>query len=120
MSTSVNSGRPAGFELGEGQVQLGGLGLAAVLISFGLQVFNFFVVTVALGSLERDLHASPSVLELVVAVFGVAYASTVVLGGRLGDNYGRRRVLRIGLAWFGAASVWCALAPSAGLLVTAR
>jgi MFS family permease len=120
MSTSVISGRPTGFEPGEGQVQLGGLGLAAVLISYGLQVFNFFVVTVALGSLERDLHASQSVLELVVAVFGVAYARTVVLGGRLGDNYGRRRVLRIGLAWFGAASVWCALAPSAGLLVTAR
>ena len=48
------------------------------------------------------MHASASVLELVVAAFGVAYASTVVLGGRLGDNHGRRRVLRIGLAWFGA------------------
>jgi MFS family permease len=60
------------------------------------------------------------VLELVVAGFGVAYASTVVLGGRLGDNLGRRRVLRIGLVWFGVASVWCALAPSAGLLVAGR
>jgi MFS family permease len=75
---------------------------------------------VALGSLESDLHATPSVLELVVAGFGVAYASTVVLGGRLGDNFGRRRVLRIGLVWFGAASVWCALAPSVGLLVAGR
>ena len=56
----------------------------------------------------------------MVAAFGVSYASTVVLGGRLGDNLGRRRVLRIGLVWFGAASVWCALAPSAGLLVAAR
>jgi MFS family permease len=120
MSTSVVSGARAGFEHSGEAAQLGGLGLAAVLISYGLQVFNFFVVTVALGSLEHDLHASPAVLELVVAVFGVAYASTVVLGGRLGDNIGRRRVLRIGLVWFGAASVWCALAPSAGLLVTAR
>jgi MFS family permease len=120
MSSNVISGTPTGFEAGEGPAQLGGLGLAAVLISYGLQVFNFFVVTVALGSLEHELHASASVLELVVAAFGVAYASTVVLGGRLGDNFGRRRVLRIGLLWFGSASVWCALAPSAGQLVTAR
>ena len=104
----------------QGPAELGGLGLAAVLISYGLQVFNFFVVTVALGSLESELHASASVLELVVAAFGVAYASTVVLGGRLGDNLGRRRVLRFGLVWFGLASLWCALAPSAGLLVAAR
>jgi MFS family permease len=120
MRSTVISGTPTGFEAVEGPAQLGGLGLAAVLISYGLQVFNFFVVTVALGSLEHELHASASVLELVVAAFGVAYASTVVLGGRLGDNFGRRRVLRIGLLWFGSASVWCALAPSAGLLVTAR
>ncbi len=121
MSGTKLSGRRADLARPKGgPTDLGGLGLAAVLVSYGLQVFNFFVVTVALGSLENELHASASVLELVVAAFGVAYASTVVLGGRLGDNLGRRRVLRIGLVWFGAASVWCALAPSAGLLVAAR
>jgi MFS family permease len=120
MSTSVITPTSGLGRAEGGPTELGGLGLAAVLISYGLQVFNFFVVTVALGSLEKELHASASVLELVVAAFGVAYASTVVLGGRLGDNLGRRRVLRIGLFWFGAASVWCAVAPSAGLLVTAR
>jgi MFS family permease len=120
MSTSVIAPTSSLGRAESGPSELGGLGLAAVLISYGLQIFNFFVVTVALGSLEAELHASASVLELVVAAFGVAYASTVVLGGRLGDNFGRRRVLRVGLVWFGAASVGCALAPSAGLLVTAR
>ncbi|MBO0845114.1 MAG: MFS transporter [Nocardioides sp.] len=121
MSTAVITGTTAGRPRArQGPPELGGLGLAAVLTSYALQVLNFFVVTVALGSLESELRASPSVLELVVAGFGVAYASTVVLGGRLGDNVGRRRVLRVGLVWFGAASVWCALAPSAGLLVAGR
>lgn len=121
MTTSVIASKTSGLgRTDQGPTELGGLGLAAVLVSYGLQVLNFFVVTVALGSLDSDLHASPSVLELVVAGFGVAYASTVVLGGRLGDNFGRRRVLRIGLVWFGAASIWCALAPSAGLLVAGR
>jgi MFS family permease len=121
MTSSVIA--PATTRIGRsdrGPTELGGLGLAAVLVSYGLQILNFFVVTVALGSLESDLHASAGLLELVVAGFGVAYASTVVLGGRLGDNFGRRRVLRIGLVWFGAASVWCALAPSAGLVVGGR
>ena len=121
MTTSVLASKTSGVGRPDHAPSgLGGLGLAAVLVSYGLQVLNFFVVTVALGSLESDLHATPSVLELVVAGFGVAYASTVVLGGRLGDNFGRRRVLRIGLVWFGAASVWCALAPSVGLLVAGR
>jgi MFS family permease len=123
MTTAVMTGRTPGAPRsgeGHGPSELGGLGLAAVLICYALQILNFFVVTVALGSLESELHASASVLELVVAGFGVAYASTVVLGGRLGDNLGRRRVLRVGLVWFGAASVWCALAPSAGLLVAGR
>jgi MFS family permease len=122
MSTAVITGTSTGREPVEGQErpELRGLGLLAVLVAYALQVLNFFVVTVALGSLESELHASQSVLELVVAGFGVAYASSVVLGGRLGDNFGRRRVLRVGLVWFGLASVWCALAPSAGLLVAGR
>jgi MFS family permease len=123
MSASVIARTTSGRERqGEGSSppELGGLGLVAVLISYALQVLNFFVVTVALGSLESELRASPSVLELVVAGFGVSYASTVVLGGRMGDNFGRRRVMRVGLVWFAAASVWCALAPSAGLLVAGR
>jgi MFS family permease len=118
--TSSGRDRPQAFEVRERPPELGGLGLVAVLLAYALQVLNFFVVTVALGSLESELHASESVLELVVAGFGVAYASSVVLGGRLGDNFGRRRVLRVGLVWFGLASVWCALAPSAGLLVAGR
>src|SRR5262249_21205358 len=115
MTTSVIAGKSSGrdrYDDGQGPLGLGGLGLVAVRVAYALQVLNFFVVTVALGSLESELQASESVLELVVAGFGVAYASTVVLGGRLGDNLGRRRVMRVGLVWFGAASVWCALAPS--------
>lgn len=99
---------------------LGTAGLVALLMAYGLPVFNFFVVTVTLGSLRDDLGASPAVLQLVVSVFGVSYASTVVLGGRLGDNHGRRRVLRIGLVVMAAATLVCALAPSPAVLIAGR
>ncbi|MEU3842345.1 MFS transporter [Streptomyces sp. NPDC028635] len=99
---------------------LSGPGLFAVLLAAALPLIDFFIVNVALPTIGRDLHAGESVLELVVAGYGVAYAVLLVLGGRLGDLFGRRRLFLAGMAAFGLTSLACGLAPDAWTLVAAR
>ncbi|MEU6142668.1 MFS transporter [Streptomyces sp. NPDC047081] len=99
---------------------LGGLGLFTVLLAAALPLIDFFIVNVALPTIGGDLNASESVLELVVAGYGLAYAVLLVLGGRLGDLFGRRRFFLGGMAAFGLTSLACGLAPSAWTLVAAR
>ncbi|MEU6688010.1 MFS transporter [Streptomyces sp. NPDC046832] len=99
---------------------LGGLGLFAVLLAAALPLIDFFIVNVALPTIGTDLAASESVLELVVAGYGLSYAVLLVLGGRLGDLFGRRRLFLAGMAAFGLTSLACGLAPGAWSLVAAR
>ena len=99
---------------------LGGPGLFTVLLAAALPLVDFFVVNVALPAIGRDLAAGEAVLELVVAGYGVAYAVLLVLGGRLGDLFGRRRLFLGGMAAFGLTSLACGLAPGAWSLVAAR
>lgn len=96
------------------------LGLLTVLLGAALPMIDFFIVNVALPTIDRDLAAGPAMLEMVVAGYGVAYAMLLVLGGRLGDMAGRRRLFLWGLALFGVTSLACGLAPDAGTLVVAR
>lgn len=99
---------------------LGGLGLFTVLLAAALPLIDFFIVNVALPTIAHDLSASEAVLELVVAGYGVSYAVLLVLGGRLGDLFGRRRLFLGGMAAFGVTSLACGLAPTAWTLVAAR
>ncbi|MEW2273369.1 MFS transporter [Streptomyces sp. SID685] len=99
---------------------LGGPGLFTVLLAAALPLVDFFIVNVALPTMGTDLHAGEAVLELVVAGYGVAYAVLLVLGGRLGDLFGRRRLFLGGMAAFGLTSLACGLAPDAWSLVAAR
>ncbi|MDX3752376.1 MFS transporter [Streptomyces sp. AK08-02] len=99
---------------------LGGLGLFTVLLGAALPLIDFFIVNVALPTIGRDLSASEAVLELVVAGYGVSYAVLLVLGGRLGDLFGRRRLFLGGMAAFAVTSLACGLAPTAWTLVVAR
>src|SRR3569833_4231706 len=82
------------------------------------------LVTVLLGAalptINADLHASTAPLELVVAAYGIAYAVLLVVGGRLGDTFGRRRLFFAGLWLFTLTSLACGLAPTATTLVIAR
>src|SRR5207253_6571377 len=77
-------------------------------------------VNVALPTIDSDLHASAATLELVVAGYGVPYALLLVLGGRLGDLFGRRRLFMLGMASFTVFSLLCGVAPSAAALVVFR
>ncbi|MET9414794.1 MFS transporter [Streptomyces klenkii] len=96
------------------------LGLFTVLTGAALPMIDFFIVNVALPAIDHDLHAGPALLEMVVGGYGVAYAVLLVLGGRLGDMVGRRRLFMWGTAAFGVTSVACGLAPGAWWLVAAR
>ncbi|MFF1505902.1 MFS transporter [Streptomyces sp. NPDC058326] len=99
---------------------LGPLGLFTVLLGASLPLIDFSVVNVALPSIDHDLAAGPALLELVVAGYGLSYAVLLVLGGRLGDLFGRRRLFLAGMAAFGLTSLACGLAPDAWTLVGAR
>ena len=81
---------------------------------------DFFIVNVALPTIKHDLHASTGMLQLVVAGYAIAYALLLVVGGRLGDAVGRRRLFIVGMGAFTLASLACGLAPSIGTLVAAR
>ncbi|WP_242585136.1 MFS transporter [Streptomyces sp. MST-110588] len=96
------------------------LGLGTVLLGAALPMVDFFIVNVALPTIDRDLHAGPALLEMVVAGYGVAFAVLLVLGGRLGDMVGRRRLFLWGLAAFGVTSLACGVAPGPWTLVAAR
>jgi MFS family permease len=99
---------------------LTGLAVAVLLLGFSLSVTDFFIVNVALPTIGRNLHTSDSILELVVAAYGITYAVLLVLGGRLGDAIGRRRLFMGGMTAFTVTSLACALAPSIGVLLLGR
>src|SRR6266511_4712994 len=80
------------------------LGVFFLLAGAFLPIMDFFITNVALPSIDASLHASSSELQLVIAGYGVAYAALLVLGGRLGDRFGRRRVFLGALVGFILAS----------------
>jgi EmrB/QacA subfamily drug resistance transporter len=96
------------------------LALVALLAGAFLPSFDFFVVNVALPSLQTDLGARPAQLQFVVAGYGMAYAILLVTGGRLGDLYGRKRLFMLGMGGFTLASALCGLAPDPNTLIAAR
>jgi EmrB/QacA subfamily drug resistance transporter len=94
--------------------------LAVLLTAPFMVVLDFFIVNVAIPSLSLDLHAGSTVIEWVVAGYGLMTAIGLVAAGRLGDRVGRRRVFWAGMLVFTIASAACGLAPSGGTLVAAR
>src|SRR3954452_16802898 len=85
-----------------------------------LIVLDFFIVNVAMASMQRELHAGPTAVEWVVAGYGLTFAVFLLAAGRLGDRIGRRRMFAAGIGVFTLASLLCGIAPSASLLVEAR
>src|SRR5262249_10879838 len=78
------------------------------------------ILSVALPTLGRSFPASTGELQWFVAAYNLVFAAALVPGGMLGDRYGRKRMLVLSLLLFGAASIACAVAPSAGAFIAAR
>jgi MFS family permease len=100
--------------------QLGRAGLYLLLAGQLLPMIDFSIVNVALDAMAHSLHASEVELELIVAVYGVAFAVCLAMGSRLGDNYGRRRLFGWGVMLFTVASALCGLANAVWVLLAAR
>jgi EmrB/QacA subfamily drug resistance transporter len=94
--------------------------LPIVLAGTFMVVLDFFIVNVALPSMQASLHTSDSAIEWVVAGYGLTSAVFLITGGRLGDRVGRRRTFAIGLALFTASSAACGVAGGPLMLVVAR
>lgn len=94
--------------------------LGVVLMGTFMAVLDVAIVNVAIPSIRADLGASFGEIEFVVSAYTLTYACLLVTGGRLGDNYGRKRLFVLGLAVFAAASAACGMAPTSGILIAAR
>src|SRR5262245_22698242 len=94
--------------------------IAAAVLGSGAAFLDGTVVNVALPAIARDFDTDLASLQWVVTAYLLTLGSLLVLGGSLGDLYGRRRVFLIGLVGFGITSALCGLAPSAPVLIAAR
>ncbi|HEY5397564.1 MAG TPA: MFS transporter [Trebonia sp.] len=96
------------------------LPLLVILAGTFMMVLDFFIVNIALPSMQAGLHASSGAIEWVVAGYGLTTAVFLITGARLGDRWGRVRMFTIGLALFTLSSAACGVTGSAQLLVVAR
>lgn len=112
---SENGARGVSFGSGPGRWVL-----AVTVLGSGIAFLEATVVNVALPEIGGDLNADVAGLQWVVNGYLLTLAALILLGGSLGDHYGRRRVFELGVIWFTVASALCALAPSVEILVAAR
>jgi EmrB/QacA subfamily drug resistance transporter len=94
--------------------------LLATILGSSVALLDATVVNVALPQLADDLDASMSGLQWTVNGYTLTLAGFILLGGSLGDRYGRRRIFVLGVVWFAAASVLCGVAQNIPMLVAAR
>lgn len=117
------SGIVAPGRAGEGLALRSGAGRVALTAAIGasaMAMLDATVVNVALPHIGEDFGVGVADLQWVLTGYLLALASLILLGGALGDRYGRRRVFLIGTVWFAAASLLCGLAPGIEVLVAAR
>jgi EmrB/QacA subfamily drug resistance transporter len=94
--------------------------LAVTLVVGFMSLLDVTIVNVAIPSIQEGLDTTPGTVQWVVSGYALTFGLTLVAGGRLGDAYGRRRLMLIGLAGFVASSAAAGLAPTAELVVVAR
>jgi EmrB/QacA subfamily drug resistance transporter len=103
-----------------GKVHSKALTMAVLMAGTFVFVLDFFIVNVAIPSTQADLGASDSQVQLIVATYAIAISALMILGGRLGDLFGRRRLFMAGLALFTASSALCGAAPGVTVLLVGR
>ncbi|MBG0831916.1 MFS transporter [Planomonospora sp. ID67723] len=96
------------------------LAFAVVLVAGFVDLVDSTIVNVAIPSIQRDLQADYVQLEWVVAAYVLSFAGLLILSGRLGDIYGRKRIFMIGMAAFTVASLSCGLSVSPAMLIASR
>ncbi|MDT0345820.1 MFS transporter [Streptomyces litchfieldiae] len=96
------------------------LALVVVITASFMDLLDVTIVNVAVPSIQSDLGASYAAVQWVTAGYTLGFAAGLITGGRLGDIYGRRRMLILGITGFTIASLLCGVATSPGMLITAR
>jgi EmrB/QacA subfamily drug resistance transporter len=94
--------------------------LGITVLGSGIAFLEATVVNVALPAIGEDLGADVAGLQWIINGYLLTLSALILLGGSLGDRYGRRRIFNIGVIWFAVASVLCAVAPNAEILIAAR
>src|SRR5437899_9780579 len=96
------------------------LTLAAMSLGYGVVQLDVTIVNTALDAMGKTLGGGVAELQWVVSAYTIAFAAFILTAGALGDRIGAKRVFMAGFAIFTAASVACALAPNAAVLIAAR
>src|SRR2546425_7422955 len=94
--------------------------LAATILGSSLAFIDGSVVNLALPAFQAELNATVIDAQWVVEAYSLLLAALILVGGALGDIYGRRRIYAAGVAVFAASSIWCGLAPNISQLIFAR
>ncbi|MGW5130777.1 MFS transporter [Streptomyces sp. NPDC004135] len=94
--------------------------LLTTVLGSSMALLDSTVVNVALPRIGRDLDADMAALQWTVNAYMVTLAGLILLGGALGDRFGRRKVFVVGVVWFAVASLLCGIAPNAEVLIAAR
>jgi EmrB/QacA subfamily drug resistance transporter len=94
--------------------------LLATVLGSGMAMLDATAVNIALPHLGEDFDASFAALQWTVNAYTLTLAALILLGGSLGDRFGRRRIFLIGVIWFATASLMCGLAPGVEWLIAAR
>src|SRR5260370_1069182 len=94
--------------------------VAATVLGSGMAALDATVVGIARPAMGRDFQATVASIQWVVDAYTLTLAGLLVLGGTLGDSYGRRKMFAIGIVWFAVASLLCGLAPNVATLIAAR
>ena len=94
--------------------------IAATVLGSGMAMIDSTVVGIALPTIGRNFTATIGTLQWVVTGYTLTLAALLLLGGSLGDRFGRRRVFCTGVIWFAVSSAACALAPDSNALIVAR
>jgi EmrB/QacA subfamily drug resistance transporter len=94
--------------------------LAVVGAAFFMTILDVAIVNVAIPSIQEDLHIAESTVQWVITAYAITFGGFLLLGGRMADLLGRRRIFIVGLVLFTLASLACGLAWSAGVLIASR
>src|SRR5215213_9725275 len=81
--------------------------LVATILASSMTFIDMTVVNVALPALQTELHATITDVQWVIEAYALFLGALILVGGSLGDQFGRKKVFLLGVVWFTAASVWC-------------